>query len=164
MAIVKYDGKVIIDYPIAHISVDSGWNNSMCEYYPSIMVFTMETPDSKPVAKRLTPDNFHARCTSGLDITYGPDDELMKAQYDAFYKKQEDEEEAKTIRVHKVVTVVRGRKVPIGTVGDVFWMGDKGYGMGVGIRLLDGSKVFTSLKNVEVMNPDKEFEKIVLGT
>lgn len=47
------------------------------------------------------------------------------------------------------VVVARGRKVPKGTTGRVFWMGDKGFGMSVGIRTADGATHFTALKNCD---------------
>lgn len=76
----------------------------------------------------------------------------------------------------KTVKVVRGRKVPVGTVGEVTW-----YGMGksfspranfrptsgaysaaapmrVGFRTLDGTVHFTDAKNVEVVLPCRAHE------
>lgn len=63
--------------------------------------------------------------------------------------------------VGKTVTVVRGRKVPLGTVGVVTWVG-KGKRFSasrwatpdvrVGIQLGDGQRVFTSAKNCEVQD------------
>lgn len=49
----------------------------------------------------------------------------------------------------KVVVVARGRKVPKGTEGVVFWIGNNGYGESVGLLLADGSKVFTASKNCD---------------
>jgi hypothetical protein len=54
----------------------------------------------------------------------------------------------------KDVVVARGKKVAKGTTGRVFWMGDNGWGMSVGIECADGSKHFTAAKNVDVVNPD----------
>jgi hypothetical protein len=66
--------------------------------------------------------------------------------------------EAATIRVGKTVEVVRGRKVAIGTVGKVFWIGDTTWGKKVGIALDDAKNAsgrytnvaFTAIGNVEV--------------
>ena len=66
------------------------------------------------------------------------------------YLKMQAEKEAKTVAKYKEVKVVRGRKVPLGTLGRVFWMGNSGFGMSVGLELANGSRVFTALKNVEV--------------
>jgi hypothetical protein len=57
--------------------------------------------------------------------------------------------------------VVRGRKVPHGTTGKVFWFGDKGWGMSVGLSITDRKDthgrnldvVFVALKNLEYV-PD----------
>jgi len=50
----------------------------------------------------------------------------------------------------QIVTVVRGRKVPVGTTGEIRWIGEDAYGnMKVGIRVNE-EMVFTALKNVEV--------------
>lgn len=59
--------------------------------------------------------------------------------------------------------VVRGRKVPIGTTGKVFWWGDKGWGMSVGMNTSDRKDargknldvVFVALKNLEYV-PDAQ--------
>ena len=49
-----------------------------------------------------------------------------------------------------VVTVFKGRKVPIGTSGEVCWIGEDSYGKGrVGIRV-EGETVFTATANVKV--------------
>ena len=60
--------------------------------------------------------------------------------------------------------VVRGRKVPIGTMGKVFWFGDKGWGMGVGLNTSDRKDargrnldvVFVALKNLEYVQTEEE--------
>lgn len=48
------------------------------------------------------------------------------------------------------VIVARGRKVPRGTRGVVFWIGDNGYGESVGIEVEGtGERVFTASKNCD---------------
>lgn len=50
----------------------------------------------------------------------------------------------------QTVTVVRGRKVPKGTTGEIRWIGEDGYGKTrVGIMTDDGMQ-FTAASNVEV--------------
>jgi hypothetical protein len=61
------------------------------------------------------------------------------------------EEEKRTPKVRKEVKVVRGRKVPIGTLGRVFWIGSNHWGTSVGIETASGDRHFTSIKNVEVI-------------
>jgi hypothetical protein len=64
---------------------------------------------------------------------------------------------------HKTVKVVKGRKVPIGTVGECFWMGgydNSKYGdpwgiyttVRIGIKDDDGNVYWTALDNVEVVS------------
>ena len=62
----------------------------------------------------------------------------------------------------KRVRVVRGRAVPKGTEGEVFWTREQATCMGlkvevvrVGIRLDHGTRQFVNAKNVEVINPDQ---------
>lgn len=54
----------------------------------------------------------------------------------------------------RTVKVVRGRKVPKGTEGRVFWRGSSGYGRGltyrIGLETAEGDKHFTAESNVEV--------------
>ena len=60
---------------------------------------------------------------------------------------------ATTVQVGKNVKVVKGRKVPVGTVGRVFWMGDDKFTPGqirVGLVTADGAKHYTAATNVEV--------------
>lgn len=63
---------------------------------------------------------------------------------------------------HKTVKVVKGRKVPIGTVGERFWMGsydNSKYGdpwgiyttVRIGIKDDNGNVYWTALDNVEVV-------------
>lgn len=67
--------------------------------------------------------------------------------------------EAAIPRVGRTVRVVKGRKVEIGTTAEVFWAGRDQFRRGqfgrrdverVGLRLLDGTRVFTSAENVVV--------------
>jgi hypothetical protein len=51
----------------------------------------------------------------------------------------------------KFVTVARGRKVPKGTRGQVFWIGNNGFGTSVGIITATGEKHFTALTNVDTV-------------
>lgn len=63
--------------------------------------------------------------------------------------------EKKTVRKGKTVKVVRGRKLPIGTVGLCFWTGATKFGYSVGIETPEGRK-FTALGNVEVVLEEEE--------
>jgi len=63
---------------------------------------------------------------------------------------------------HKMVRVVKGRKVPHGTFGECFWMGsydNSKYGdpwgiytsVRIGIKDTDGNVYWTALNNVEII-------------
>ncbi len=57
--------------------------------------------------------------------------------------------------------VVHGKKVPLGTVGEVFWVGDSKYGPGfcAGFKYLDGryeTKVFINADNLERIPSESE--------
>jgi hypothetical protein len=60
-----------------------------------------------------------------------------------------DDSTRETVQKCDDVVVFKGRKVPVGTEGRVFWMGNNGWGMSVGIETLDGDRVFTALSNVQ---------------
>lgn len=66
----------------------------------------------------------------------------------AKYNEQKRLEEIQRVRVGKDAEVVRGRKVPHGTRGRVFWMGNNGYGMSAGIETVQGARFFTALTNL----------------
>jgi len=80
--------------------------------------------------------------------------EYASNEYEARQRRQRIEKGA-------VVRVTKGRKVPKGTEGTVFWLGDNGYGtsVGIGIPNEDGTyemitksgrngKIYESYKNV----------------
>jgi hypothetical protein len=81
--------------------------------------------------------------------------DAYKATQRAEYEATLAAKEAATPSEGKTVRVVHGRKVPIGTVGEVFWYGVRSYHGNevtrVGLKCADGSKVFTSAGNVEVV-------------
>lgn len=67
-------------------------------------------------------------------------------------KRIEDEErERKAVKKGRMVRVVRGRKVPLGTQGVVFWMGESQWGWRAGFKTADGEVVWIDAKNVEAV-------------
>lgn len=76
--------------------------------------------------------------------------------------------ELERVRRGSTVTVVRGRKVPLGITGKVFWIGENQYGMKVGMNLSDRKDergrnvdvVWTALSNVEVIVNETERKAI----
>ena len=59
------------------------------------------------------------------------------------------------IRINDEVKVVAGRKIAKGTTGEVFWIGRDGFRKNeyrIGLRLIDGSRVYTALSNLEKLH------------
>lgn len=102
----------------------------------------------------------------------------VKAKANAFYAKLALEAlkdkaatAARTPAVGKTVKVVKGRKVPLGTVGEVFFYGEGAYfgprpqfrsgawstkgAMRVGLKTPTGARFFTAASNVEVLDPEE---------
>jgi len=92
------------------------------------------------------------------------------AAYEAWIEKRNAEarrlaaeEAARRPEVGRTVRVVKGRKVKVGEVGEVFWYGRDKFErryytpsfvppkMRVGVKLASGEKVFTAADNVEVI-------------
>ena len=79
---------------------------------------------------------------------------ISRSQFDTYF----NPEQAKTVRKGDMVRVTRGRKIPKGTVGKVFWAGAcrNPYAYGtverVGIECEDGEKKFLPLDYVEVID------------
>jgi hypothetical protein len=159
MGLIKFDERTIYQGPLSKVEFIHNWCDSMATYYPYIVISFIDKDDAI-TNTRINVYGFN----DPNQIKYF-DIELDSIQVQTHYTimcKREQEKEANTIRLHKLVKVFKGRKVPIGTEGEVFWMGDSGFGMSVGIRLLDGTKVFTSMKNVETVTVDKAFEDVFL--
>ncbi len=88
-------------------------------------------------------------------------EKYMENRYFDEWKKW-NKQQAETVEKEKTVKVVKGRKVPIGTIGKVFFIktmyfGYKGYQTAIKIGLLDkdGNKHYTYIDNVEVVNPEQ---------
>lgn len=83
----------------------------------------------------------------------------VAAKYEAWKREQArlraealEAREKRTVRKGKRVRVVGGRKVPIGTVGTVHWIGEGIRGRErVGLTGLDGVAYWTDARNVEVL-------------
>jgi len=60
------------------------------------------------------------------------------------------QERAREISRGAEIVVVRGRKVPVGTVGTCIWRGAGNYGERVGLKTEAGETFWTALANVEV--------------
>lgn len=155
MGLIKYRGEVIYSGPLAEVEFDKNWCDSMAEYYPRMWVKWLDMGElkSKQVEVPMsTADDWYSKSEIVLD-------EGMARELADSRERRRKEEEHKKLDYHKLVRVVRGRKLPIGTEGEIFWMGNTKFGPSIGLRLIDGEKVFTSPRNVEVISLDELFER-----
>lgn len=94
---------------------------------------------------------------NGANVDATPE---VQAKYAAYKQAQHDQylaaaaaKEKLTVAVGKSVKVVKGRKVPVGTVGKVFWVGQckfDRYKTNAGLLLESGERVFTNVENLVV--------------
>lgn len=77
-------------------------------------------------------------------IEYYKEMQLLEA------RQAEIETMKRNVKRGNVVEVVKGRKVPVGTIGTVFWKGYS-YGERVGLETESGERFFTAKSNVEVV-------------
>lgn len=161
MGIIKYKGETIYEGLIAQVEVKSNWCDSMAEYYPYLIIYSVNPVSLEIESQVLDHTGVHISWPTGKDLDYTVDQENLNQLHEILDRKKKLEE-AHRITYHKLVKVVRGRKVPIGTEGEIMWMGNNGFGPAVGIRLLDGKVVFTAQKNVQAITVDEQFENIVL--
>jgi len=96
--------------------------------------------------------------SASVDATPETIEKARCFQEKVIYKQIRQEAQRKALEpvLGKVVVVVRGRKVPVGTEGEISWQGAGFRGTSrVGIRLLNGTMVFTAMSNVEVQQPEQ---------
>lgn len=144
---IKAKGKILTLKSPARVTVNPNWCNSMYAYYPSITATyyinnevineTFDLGECEP---------YTIEKTLEADI-----DQSMLYDLELHEKRIRDGIEQKIVRKGKTVEVIGGRKVPIGTIGQVFWIGNTMYGESVGIETKQG-RVFTSRSNVKVIN------------
>mgnify|MGYP001352501179 CR=1 FL=1 len=144
MGCIKFKNEVLYSGPIAEFFYDKNWCDSMAEYYPKIHISFLENSEIKHKTIWAPYESQHDY-DKNITIEY---DEEMKKELSHIRDHERSLKEFKKIALHKEVIVVRGRKIPIGTIGEVFWLGSTKYGKSVGLRLLNGEKVFTAEHNV----------------
>jgi hypothetical protein len=67
------------------------------------------------------------------------------------YRANRIAEEAKRPARGKMLKVFKGRKVPVGTTGECFWIGESRWGKRVGIKDAAGTVHWTAIDNVAVV-------------
>lgn len=104
--------------------------------------------------------------TAEVDLTETNFRLYQMASYNRVIKKalEVDRNNATKVEVGKIVKVVKGRKVPIGTVGTVFWQKEVNYDrygrwynaqMRIGIKDEKGNVWWLNQQNVVVENPEQ---------
>ncbi len=151
MAITKPNGE------ITHIgqclSVSTWYNSSMdiTSYY--VNVYNPVTGKFESIYVNCDFPSDEKQATYTIDAT--PEVQaIWKAKQDAIYKARIERDELIALMTPskgKRLQVIRGRKVPLGTEGMCFWIGNNGYGESVGIKDANGTVYFTASKNVQVV-------------
>lgn len=97
-----------------------------------------------------------SRKTAGDEFGMTPEeiDSMWNAQYwkgqaDSARRRQEGIRKLLDMKGQEIV-VIRGRKIPLGTRGTVFWVGETKYGWRVGFKGADGMEQWTDANNVEL--------------
>jgi hypothetical protein len=119
----------------------TGIKNVITDYEnPDVVEATI---DATPETLRAVHAYWTARQIAG--VVAGIEGEWYKAASKAAAVQRGDE-----------VRVVKGRKVPVGTVGTAGWVGESSFGYRVGIDLPDGTRTYTALDNVVSLDaPDR---------
>jgi hypothetical protein len=151
MAIVKSDGTKT--YTDMCLSMSTQYNSSMdvTSYYVKVYNEGTDTFESIYVDCDFPSDE--PRTTYTIDAT---PDVIAKweARRAAQVKHEHDMQELAAImtpEVGKQLEVIKGRKVPKGTMGVCFWIGNSAYGERVGIKDANNTVHWTAISNVQVI-------------
>lgn len=156
--VIRMGDVILWNKPFADYDFYAGWDNSYQTDFPYICVLFYENEELKSERISLTNTIEGGNAYYINKAIVSIPDKVQETKYKNYLAALEEQRhEAEILRdkmrveKYKTVKVVRGRKVPKGTIGRVFWMGDSGYGESVGLELADGKKVFTAKTNVEVI-------------
>ena len=100
-------------------------------------------------------------CRANLSDAFKPqgDEYLVQWYYrrlleDREHRRSENAYHALRPEKGREVVVIKGRKVPIGTTGTVFWMGKDGWSNDkIGMRTIGGTVYWTAASNVQTLDP-----------
>lgn len=145
---IKVNNKIVSLKSVVKAEVVSNWDNSMGTYYPYVLLTMFYSDDKGPEYERI--DLSEHNNPIDLKLEYEPCTK-QTYYYELYLKRVKEGIENKIVRRDKLVRVIRGRKLPIGTEGIVFWIGNTKYGESVGIELSDKTRVFTARSNVVVI-------------
>lgn len=159
---------------ISHWDKETGRSHSTLEYIGQVVnigssyigdgdshywadVFDPETGQFETVGLGYTPDGAKVDAPKDLQKVW---DDLVEAKrksamaanaLSAYHRRLQSEAwDAETVKKGAWVKVVKGRKVPLGTVGQVKWEGEGQWGRRV-LLDVDGQDVWTARSNVEAL-------------
>lgn len=144
---IKCNGIVLTLKSPARVRFENNWNNDMATYYPYVVATYMH--GDKPEHERYDigeVDPYSAKQTLEYDI-----DNSQAYDLEKYEERVEQGIEQKIARVGKTVKVFKGRTLPVGTVGTIFWVG-KGFKgeerLGIDTQF---GREFISRSNVEIV-------------
>jgi len=143
---IKIGNNILTVKSFAKAVYCSNWNNDRAEYFPYFLITSFI---NGAVQQEIVNVPNHDSPSMPKDCVIVTDIEQERA-YNAHIEAIKREEERTKLDIHKVVTVFKGRKVKIGTRGEIVGFYNSVYGKSVRLRLNDGQCVFTSINNVRV--------------
>jgi hypothetical protein len=170
-----YEGRVVSVFTREERVMSDVW-----EYVTKAIVYSPETLGQKMYNGQIQSSSFLEVVvhSTGHYLSYGEAEvdasSHIIAQWEQECEQQRKREEAERLEreaqarrsevtVGKIVKVMKGRKVPKGTFGKVFWVGNNGYGTSVGIATTNKKEkgryldvVFTSIHNVQVVGAESD--------
>lgn len=145
---IKLNGKVLTLKSPARVEFVNNWNNDMATYYPYVVATYMH--GDKPEHERFDAgegDPYRIKETLEFHL-----DQSQVYDLEKYEERIEQGIEQRTARVGKTIKVFKGRMLPIGTVGTIFWIG-KGFRgeerLGVDTQY---GREFISRSNVEIVD------------
>lgn len=149
MGLIKLEGKVIYEGPLAHVQFHSNWCDSMAEYYPYLGVYFFNESGER-CWKRISSENMNYYNYTKCEIVV---DEDQKDKHLKMVFREEAIDHSKRVHKGDIVRILRGRKHKHGIEGEVFWVGETkfGYGQRLGLILLNEERIFIDRKNVETL-------------
>jgi hypothetical protein len=147
MAIVHFDGRVTHEGLVTGFTTH--WQDSMQITTTYALVWNSETKRNDTVYLR---DDYSPTWAAKAEIDACPE---VLAEIQAIEEQADKQREyARQHRVDKgrMITVVRGRKLPKGLTGICIWIGSSQYGERVGLKDSSGNVHWTARTNVETVS------------
>lgn len=131
------------------------WDNSMDISTYTVNVYNPQTRRIQAIASWCFPMGTVQKPVYSVDLADEYKEEIRQDRIE-FVKKETRKSfgyYAEGIRNFTDVVVTRGRKVPVGTKGFLFWSKEGHYGLQYGLKMDDGEVVFVAAKNCD-RDPD----------